>query len=85
MLSLKPKNCDEKKIEQLKSEANLDDNEKLKNNFDWKGIMEIDYSSVIVTNDFEIWETLDKELYKNQVIDISNQIEKVLIGEKIEL
>ena len=74
-----------KKIEQLKSEANLDDNEKLKNNFDWKGIMEIDYSSVIVTNDFEIWETLDKELYKNQVIDISNQIEKVLIGEKIEL
>lgn len=47
--------------------------------------MEIDYSSVIVTNDFEIWETLDKELYKNQVIDISNQIEKVLIGEKIEL
>ena len=85
VLSLKPKNCDEKKIEQLKSEANLDDNEKLKNNFDWKGIMEIDYSSVIVTNDFEIWETLDKELYKNQVIDISNQIEKVLIGEKIEL
>ena len=85
VLSLKPKNSKEKKIEQLKSEANLNDNEKLKNNFDWKGIMEIDYSSVIVTNDFEIWETLDKELYKNQVIDISNQIEKVLIGEKIEL
>ena len=86
ILSLKPENSDRKIIEQLKSEANLDDNGKLKNSFDWKGIMEIDYASVIVTNDFEIWEELkDDNLYKKQVVDISNQIENVLIGEKIEL
>lgn len=86
VLSLKPENSDTKIIEQLKSEANLDDNKNLKNNFDWNNIMEIDYASAIVTNDFEIWENLENNnLYRNQVIDISNQIENILIGEKIEL
>ncbi|CAM3902518.1 ParA family protein [Arcobacter cloacae] len=85
VLSLKPKDSDNK-IEQLKSEANLDDNKELKNAFNWKGIMEIDYASVIVTNDFTVWEREeDNDLYKKQVIDISNQIDRTLIGEKIEL
>ena len=86
VLSLKPSKCDINKLEQLKTKANLDDNKELKDRFIWNNIMEIDYASVIVTNDFEIWETLDnKELYKKQVIDIANQIEEICVGKKFEL
>lgn len=86
ILSLKPVECNEKTIEQLKSEANLDDNKALKNNFKWNDIMEINYDSSIVTNDFDTWETLsDDILYKEQVVDIVNQIEKICIGKEIEL
>lgn len=86
VLSLKPSKCDINKLEQLKTKANLDDNKELKDRFIWNNIMEIDYASVIVTNDFEIWETLDnKELYKKQVVDIANQIEEICVGKKFEL
>jgi cellulose biosynthesis protein BcsQ len=86
VLSLKPNKCDTNQLEQLKTKANLDDNKELKDRFIWNNIMEIDYASVIVTNDFEIWENLDnKELYKKQVIDIANQIEEICVGKKFEL
>lgn len=86
ILSLKPEKCEGKIIEQLKSEANLDDNQDLKNKFFWNDIMEIFYDSTIVTNDFNTWENLnDSTQYKKQVIDIVNQIEKICIGEKFEL
>lgn len=69
----------------VKTKASAD-NKRLKDRFIWNNIMEIDYASVIVTNDFEIWENLDnKELYKKQVIDIANQIEEICVGKRFEL
>ena len=85
VLSLIP-DINHRKIELLKSESNLDDDLKLKKNFQWYDVMGISYYSDIVLNDFELWEKLeDEHQYKIELKDIANKIEDIIYGEKFEL
>jgi|GEM_PF-6827363 len=87
ILSLKPSLENNKVLEQLKSEANLDDNKDLRENFNWYDMMEIQYNRDIVLNDFKLWEEIDTQSsYKLEVEEIANKIETIIHGDSsIEL
>ena len=85
ILSLIPKINDEK-IEQLRSEANLDDYLNLKKKFNWNDVMVINYFQDVVLNSFDLWENLeDEHEYKKQIEDIANKIDDIVFGKKVEL
>ena len=81
ILSPKPIDAQEDTFKEIKARANLDIGKEftdLKENFNWHGTHDICYDKRIVSNDNDVWnEFSDDCTYKNQIITISNIIEKV--------
>jgi len=80
VLSPKPLNIERcMNIEEIKLNADLDNDIDLRQKFEWHGVNEIHYEEQIVTNDEDVWGNLDEgNLYKQDIISISNRIEEIL-------
>ena len=80
VLSPKPKKSRDEFIG-IKARANLDDNLKLKNKFEWFGTYEIPYEDEIVINDFKSWENLqdNKNDYRDKIITVANTIDDIFM------
>jgi len=74
VLSPRP-NIEGDKLSISLTKADLEDNVKLRNIFDWRGTIEIPYEQEIVFNDFNSWDNLsDDTQYKQRIKDIANTI-----------